>query len=341
MAAPWDWDATLTQFVEPYHAMSDTNAGPFWARDSISSTSGTQTHFVKIYNNIIARTLPTATNVSDWGYGSIFTSYGYMDPAATDDIFIDLGIDIYAPIIALSIRGNTIFGMANPVSMNTAGIARAFLFSDITGNDFIDFNVGIVKNDVEAQSWDMTIESNNFVADPFWKASTRTVTDGSWTGVSNSQGLGLSLLALKGITLRNNTFADMSRIGRVGTTDYATWNIQGNVALGQLASVAFSTSNLGVGSGLTGLGLDQLSYHDTQTDETNASYGLVETPPPLTISSVTPPAGPFYIIGHVVRRSTAPTVGATDHIGWVRITEGRAAVLGTDWALIDVTIAAS
>lgn len=283
---------------------------------------------VRVSNNHIARTLPTASKYSDYGYGQIFdrVSSGFVvDPAITSSNFQLHGIEIGGPVDGLQIQGNRISGTGT-------GLTAIRFFTDGSSN-LIDFNnvliqgniiqdcpgVGVGFSDVGSSAKNIFIQGNVFDLDPFFRAASHNA-DNTWTTAGSVLAIqaGTTILAA---FVTGNVFKHMGQPSDAAGSN--SWN-NDNFVFCDPAGDGDNASNKGVRSLSLFRGSIFVVY---DADPTSATFGQITTIP-LSDSSTMPTTGK-YVRGHVVNAPQSSLIS-----GWRRLTTGTGHVLNTDWVEI-------
>lgn len=350
VAAPRQWDATLGTIVPPYYAYPGMNAGALWSRDSQSALAGAPATGIIVSDNHFYRTLPLDSDFGDYGFGGLFTHYGFYEPAITFDSFCTYGVSFIGPMNNARVTGNLISGGLTRSGINLdPNTASTRAYDQVLIDDNIIEDVprcisrqradedSATDGTIATDTWGIVIRNNWLRCDPFLTMPTRTAATGAWASVSNIYGIGISLPGISGITVDSNIFQDMSRCIRANAgSELATWTLRGNIVRGGIQQIAFSTSNLGVGEGIDAP-QSAVIYQDTVTTVSSALYGAV-TATPLSEANASPGAGCFYRRGHFVPHSAPAIASGKVQTGWIRLTSGRGAVAGTDWTPVFQTI---
>jgi parallel beta-helix repeat protein len=339
---PEEWLPGSFEFVPPY---SDTftglQAGAMWARDAISGTAGYASAAIKVTNNVIMRTLPEVTNVSDWGFDEGYpTKYGFMNIAVTAADFAPFGLSINSQMRGLLVSGNTFRNqpLMTAINMNSSdAVQMEYQQAEIVDNDFYDVLIGIGKSGTGTFRWDMRIRGNRFDMDPFWQ-NTNRANDGGWAdpGATSDYNVGISLLNIIGTSVEDNTFRNCAIPFEAGTNWDRDNQFRGNQVFGFFDDEVWSTDNLGVAY-VYHARADQILYREIELDPTDANYGgSVNTNEPLTFTGAQPTTG-FYPRGYIVNRRNPSVSGGKILTGWIKILTNRAHVDGTDWEEMYVT----
>lgn len=283
-------------------------------------------HFVNVSNNVCTRTLEENVLYSTYGYGEMFTRYGYLDPLMTPATLSTtaIGITIGTGARYVHVVNNIINGMVGGILL-TATASTDFQQLRITGNTVADFSVyGLAAASGVTGGVSIAIEGNTFDGDPYHLNANRGA-NGTW--LASGSPLALLLQASTGHTIRGNIIKRVCRVMDLATSTNQALFLH-NFIEAQVAATGFSTSNVGVGNcPLSGPG-----FIYRIVDNNNASATYQNTLNNCFVENSAMPSTGTYVRGHFVANNT-PTIAAKI-IGWLRITTGASHVLGTDWLAV-------
>lgn len=277
-----------------------------------------------IEGNILGRTLPNATNFSNYGFGQFWTKNGFLDPAMTDD---ELQSSSSEAIVVtestrnLLISDNVIGGVFKCVRISDPASPNRNL--KISNNIFTDFTFSAIDCN-QAAYIEIEISNNLFDGDPFHVRSTRNA-NGTWA--SQTECRGIDLLGEGGI-IRDNIFKNVSSPGDLPNVDF----ISGNIAYCNPVSVGSNVSNGGIRAVPSPeQGWSYVIYDSNPTSGTFQTT-LNTTPEAATAQ----PTSGTWVAGQFVRNSNRSFSSGQLILGWQRVTTGSGHVPGTDWLTIRV-----
>lgn len=319
---PGGYDSTDAVFIYPWD-YDDTNTDD--TDYPVSPVSG-----VVISGNIIRRTLPTATNYSDYGYGTRLWQGAGLDPAITDaHLRMLTGIRFQSGtfknvIISKNIVEHSQYG----INMLAPTIDNNYDDFLITDNIFNDFLVGGVLIGSSTNTLRVDISSNLFNGD-IYRENANSNNDGTY--IASTVPKGIDIGDLKGIKIKDNTFRNVLRA--VGTNAQDSNYIKNNTLICEVLHTASGFHNTNKGIGLIDVAGKKYNYIEIDADPTSATYGALGNVQ-LAESNSMPAAG-TYVIGSFVKNSN-PSIDGSNMIifGWVRLTTGTGHVSGTDWAIV-------
>lgn len=311
-----------------------SNTGYFQAQNTDNTANASPGgYFLHIHHNILTRTLPAVSAISDWGFGSLWSgnqlSGSYTGAVAEADLNID-GIIFHSTIKHAIIESNIISTTGKKSIYFDVGSTPADrIFEDFTirGNKFSDFSeYGIFWPGSSLSTQDIRIVGNDFDADPRFVNANRGA-NGTWQASTTPIGIYAALLS--GTTIIQNEFKNLAICISEGGTAVNTK--LHNIFKCNPSTIGFSTSNEGIGTVIRSG--EQVKYIIEDGNPTSATFGKILST--TLFDSNTLPTTGKYVAGHVVH-CTNPTVGGTagsQYIitGWIRTTVGTGNVLNTDW----------
>ena len=178
---------------------------------------------ISVSDNVIARTLPDVAHYSDWGFGQLFASTGYVNPPIDVNSFRLAGLVLSSDMRNFIVADNIISGMVGgagiflTVPSTEVMTANMFLGGVIRGNIVKDCQFGVTTTfsgdlATPARSVEMLIESNYFDIDPYFRSSFRTSPiDGTWpsSGATSDFPCGINTQGWNGFVIRGNVFANV------------------------------------------------------------------------------------------------------------------------------------
>lgn len=334
---PGRYNSTLGRFSDTW----DTSGTiPLWGAENagpptdIASPGGQR---VVVSNNVIARTLPTASSYTNWGGGSYWNGFeGYLNPTVSDADFRKTGIHLWAGSRNVLIHSNIIVGFETAgiefqvTGSWTAGRKNAFRHVVITNNIIEKCGRGIHKDNATSggtfptdyDDWGLVVKYNLFNLDPLHKSSIRKAgtPNGSWVSDTTTLGRAINLMRLRGVTVEDNIYMNCYApfaYGRPSYQEHGTF--RNNLVICEPAALGFSTSNKGVAY-IERAG-PCITYRIHNCDPTNSDYPNMLNA--MLTSSASVPSSGIYVPGHEVLCE----VDTVDNAGrilklWRRVTLG-------------------
>lgn len=336
-AVPGFPDTATGSMILPY-GYYDTN--------NTSASTGDEPNpggwWLKICNNVVARTLPIGAQFNAANYGQLFNpnfvSGGFYDATLADTdlpiFLIDLRRGSFNDFL---ISGNSLQGTQTTNSASSAvhwyenvsgGDNLNINACKISNNSFIDCPRGAIKHSQSTlTTHDITIINNTFDCDPYLRNPSR-VAGNRWT--SSNDCAAISLGNVTNTKVIHNVFKNCSYTGINNSFAFS----YGNHVLLQIVGSGFNANNRGVAVCPYGPTSGELAVN-IQGDPTVANYQSISGGIPLLISGSMPTTG-TYVIGHVVQNlgnyTVLGTAGSQYTLqGWIRRTNGSNHVLNTDW----------
>jgi hypothetical protein len=302
----------------------------YWNEFGASTTrpSGANLGIV-IEGNTLIQTLGGLTNLSDAGYGELWTRTGFFDPATKGNIYFSgesvmesstiyhsVGISIASSVRGLNISNNYVGGFRRSISFDT-NIVRDNV--KILNNTFQRCRNGIIFSGSSDYTVDVQISGNTFDNDPYLEALDRSLS--AWTSLSDGNSSAISAIYVQGLKISNNIFKNCKDIlHKTASTSY------------------FLSNNFYVCDPVNARGIGVLLEQNNNTilwsdlDTTSSTYGNVISRG-LTESATIPTSG-YFTKGVFVKNSNQIVSGARIISGWLRLTNGNAHVSGTDWQIV-------
>lgn len=289
---------------------------------------------IDISGNILLRTLPAVTTVSQWGYpdsasglwvGNNGDGSGFFNGAIPDSALRFPGISLGPTLWDARVSDNIIRtgGLYSIFLTSTGTVSMDFNNLAIERNKCTDFTTAGIYLPNSATIHRIQIRSNDFDGDPLHTHSNRKTgpRDGSWLASGLPAGIYAQLPL--GFLAIDNTFRNLCVPIQQGGTTYG--NIRGSVVYCDPAADGFSTSNKGVGF-LPFVGPGGATVVIEECNPTSVNYGQIQNQTHTSRPSL--PINGKYAKGHVVWNSDTD---AGEYAGWVRLTYGTGHVLNTDW----------
>lgn len=280
---------------------------------------------VYVTGNVIARTLPAATNYTDWGFGQAFSPSGFVNPSVADASLRPLqGLFIDGNVRRAKVVGNTFANLTQGLAFSASGGnfgLDSVLVADNTFYDVLDSGV-YFQAPAAARTADIRISRNHFNLDPYFLSANRAAAaNGSFTADGAPYAMGGS--GYQGIVFTENT---LSNLGKVTSNAFDVSTVyRNNICRCNPSQVGFSTSNVGVGN-VPPPGLGQAWVHQIIDSNPKSATYLAVVNETLLTSNGLPTTGK-YVQGHFVQNTNYSLAIA----GYVRLTTGSAHVGGTDW----------
>jgi hypothetical protein len=290
---------------------------------------------ITVTDNTCSRTLPATDTYSGWGYGTMMTEYGLIDPPVADAAMRPIsGIIMSVNTPGARIESNSINNVGRGIVINDARTSTSQAAPVIKNNTIYDAIVyGIVGFGSGALATPEII-GNRINVDPYGMSPGRSGGAGGWSyayGEAKCLYWGYST----GLVLRDNIMENCYT-----TSISADWRMSGNIIrgtpfsslTGQLNS--WSSANLGVA--VAPLLAGDAWWYEYVTAQPNVgtpeSFGS-QAVPRVTYASAAPASG-WHAIGQIIW-STAPA--GCSCMGWVALTTGSGWVAGTDYKVIPLT----
>lgn len=171
-------------------------------------------HGLRIHGNVFIRTLPNVPSVDTWGFGQLLdrtVSGKWINSAITDDSFAKVCIRFVGSVYDCIISENIISGTTESYGIWFYGLDATYSGINLNNiklinNHFYDLtNVAVYFTTTYKKS-NVVIEGNTFDVDPFFRNPYHN-TDNSWNA-SGKSGTAIGGTDLKGVIMRNNTFAN-------------------------------------------------------------------------------------------------------------------------------------
>lgn len=313
--------------------LHDQSGGPSTAA---GEASGYCAYGVNVSNNIVLRTLPEATNYSDWSYGERFTRYGYDDPAVADANFADHGIYFRGQFDGAVVSGNEARGYISGSGIFLSGTAADMAYRNflISANNIKNCRDPLGTDAAVAHYQDITVIGNILDADPYRVQSERDKTTGDhgkWTDVTSSAPACIDFNHLRGVKVINNVLMNAANpwLLEGGAVEAIVHNtIRGNIGVVDFVNgtAASTTDAANRGLGRIHRAGPMITYEIRDLNPANYGTTYNQTRAGMLHVSSTIPTTGYYVIGHKCDRVAGGY--------WYRLTTGTAHVLSTDWVLV-------
>lgn len=307
--------------------------------DATGTTINVGAWAIKVYDNIIGRSLPTGVAVSTYSFGQILDRQGsvnppgYYDPTTTSTWFDVKGISAIGPIRALGVCGNTLTGggpdvTAIEISMDdTAGVREDCMIHNNTISDWP--GIGIDLSATNMLSTLFSVRGNSIDLDPLFRHSGHN-TDNTWVSNAATTAIKCGTAHLFGVA-NDNVFAHCGQI--IDAPTRLSWG-EDNAAIWQPnggSGLDGSATNRGIRYVPSSIKMIHTIYDG---DPTSATFKNITTQPQIQATAM--PSSGVYVYGHVTRANTPTVAGTTPNkyiaTGWMRLTTGSGHVLNTDWS---------
>lgn len=295
---------------------------------------------VEITDNILLRSLPAVTNVSEWGkapdglwVADNGDGTGFYNGAVTDAALAFYGIGIDAGLRDCRIERNHIrTGGVVAIEFRTAITADSRDFSGvrIVGNKVIDFSSIGIRLPQNATNHRILVQDNEIDADPLFKHSNRGA-NGTW--LAGTFPVGIQSDTSSGALIEGNHFRNLAvYVTGNATTKFITF--RDNYLYGTYAGLNFNVGNKGNGS-IPPTGARGWVLIAEDSDPASATYGHILSD--VSFAQSTIPTTGTYVRGHFVANTNPVQSAGKVLLGWTRLTSGSAHVLNTDWSALYAT----
>jgi len=289
---------------------------------------------INVKDNICSRTLPATDTYSGWGYGTMMSVYGLIDPPVPDAAMRPVsGIIISINTPGARIEGNSINNVGQGIVINDASTSTSQASPVIKNNtiyDAIKYGIAGFGSGAVASP---EISGNRINVDPYGVSPGRSGSTGAW---SNAYSEARCLLwGYSGdLTLRDNVMENCYT-----TAVSSAWLMSGNILRGSPFSTftaqldSWSSANQGIGvypplAGNAWWLANTTSNPAIGNPEAFGSSAFSR----VTYASAAPSSG-WHSIGQIIW-STDPA--GCSCMGWVALTTGSAWVAGTDYKVITI-----
>jgi len=314
-APPGQADTVTGAVIDPY---------PYWY-DNGTAEPQAGAYFININNNQTIRTLPLASNYSDWGYGDLFTRSGWIDPAidATALTATARGINLGGTsslIKDMIIQGHIAHGLSSGIFFQASTRYDNIL---IQGCEISDVAIGaFVCASGLTGNHNVTIRNNIIDCDPYLHSANRSASiDGGWQ--NTDQPSALYNQNAGGFNFFNN------EIRNAASVQFGSGSVlmRDNIGYCEPFAIGWNANNLGIGKILDPG--ERIWYTIEYSDPNVATFGQLKNTCPFDATSQ--PSSGNWVAGMFVRsRAIAPTASGYT-LGWYRVTTGSGNTSVTDW----------
>lgn len=302
----------------PYFYTNNTDAAPPAAGN----------WFINITGNICVRTLTPTAAYSNYGFGTRYGRGGPVDPAISA---VQLGSDAAQVLVSnhaqgLIIQGNQLWGGGYGVYLDGTSGSAYLSFRDtmVSNNKIGHFD----RNGVFVEGPGVVeVKGNLFDGDPLHVHAQR-LANGKWTNGTTHSAVrwdGCNLI------VHNNTIRNVQSLFTGASTDDCSW-LDNAICADPNTNNGYNADNIGVGffGALPRYGA-RMVIEDG--DPASATFGKIKNVC-VTASNSLPTTGK-YLTGTFVQNALPAVAGGagSQYVvqGWVRLTNGSAHVLNTDW----------
>lgn len=286
--------------------------------------------------NVVARTLPTVTaNYGDMGVGNTYTKTGFANLEMTPSEQNTRGLNLRNNVKNCLINANIFSGChRGGISFSLPSTNRNTAFRNIrvTENVFFDTRSesGITSNASTDFQLTLLIKDNTFDLDPTFSDPDREP-NGKWDLAGNSFPAGINAAFMRGVTIGGNVYRNCFRIFNTSANSIVHFAAEETLRC-QPVTIGTSANNIGIAV-CPAPARGQYTYIIEDCDPASVTFG--QTLNVMVRSSATMPASGYYVQGHFVSNTAAPTItNSKVLIGWLRLTTGSNHVLDTDWAAL-------
>lgn len=316
-----------------------TTADIIYDNIDLDTTNVTHSGNIVVSSNPIKRTLPVATNYSDWGYGLYFHDSGWIDPAVIVTNFktnaIVLNGDMENFVVNPIVSG---FRSGAGVYLNftqTTDTARVFSFRNgYIGSGVIRDCLNGVQHSRQFSAapaplinMDVTVDSLVIDLDPYHISVARTsASAGTWnTGASVAdRNMAIGVRNTQGIRASNNTIKNCFDPFYGEDTGFTLGFYSNNNLHCEPVSHLLNAGNIGIARPLPAG--PEVAHTIVKGAPSGGSFDQINNA--CLRSGTAVPTSGIYVIGHEF--SVNMTSGVTVD-RYRRATTGNAHVVGTDW----------
>lgn len=290
---------------------------------------------IRCCDNTIARTLPSGSTYSTWGYGQLFdrlTPNFFSNPVMTEAYFQTHGIILQVPSTGVQVNGNNISGMG----VGFAGVILAVVGSanrqDLASASFQNNmifdcpGIGILCTDLGSGTGakQLVLQNNTFDLDPYFRSPVHNANN-TFTGALDMPAILVANTI--GWLAGGNVFKNCST---TGIADNVLTESAPNIVYSDFVAAGDNANNKGVRN------LPAAAYNiivPINGDPTTSTFGQIANTVQMHTAAI--PSTGRYVAGHRVVKDFAAVAGAPGSqyvvTGWVRATTGSGHVLNTDW----------
>lgn len=316
-AIPSQFDYTNNVFVLP---------DSYWYQNNSSNYTGSDN--LHINNNIVAKTLPSVTDYSDWGFGLTYDDVGgFVDESFGSYTHMRTGSALRisnGASLRIKVSGNTFSGYGSGISFNSCSIINDVV---IEQNKFFRIRNFAIDDDNNTQKdVRLYVYRNQFNLDPYLEQiiDGNRNSDGSWGNTFNASTVCYNS-RMSGIVFKNNVL-------RNTRTSFSSSNLAeefNNTYILELKANTGLSGHKGTGT----VGSPQCSnYVYEDSDPTSATY--LEPFEGINGRAFTAqPTSGYFIQGQIIWNSQPL---ATEAMGWIRLKNGNSHVDGVDWETLTI-----
>ena len=282
---------------------------------------------------------------SSFGFGEMFSRWGWMDPYVSYHHWRANGINIGSDINGVLVTGNIVFGMVHSgIWLNNNHGA----YDPLTGVEDKQFhNILIADNIIRdcprgignafyasgavgPYHTTVTVKDNVIDCDPYFIDPARDGYDGTWAAAPaiGYKSIGIAARTMKGWVIDNNTISNCYNPVLYNSSLYTEHTVRGNILVCQPTATGYNASNKGIA--YVEAGGPGFIHRIVSSDPTDtANYRRVVNEP-VMVASAMPSSGTF-VEGHYVANSALTATYNQKLMGWLRVTTGTGNTLNTDW----------
>lgn len=275
-------EAPTTPSTDPWYA-GDQPWGAMHLQDQVGAddaASGFRGSGAIIGPNIVRRTLPTATNYSDWGRGRRFTRWGFDDPAVTDDEFAKNGIRFGGSFNGVTVHPGQISGFRDGagIYLSNANVDFRYRNFKIALGAVWDVRYGIDSDAGSTHHQDIDIFGVMFDVDPF-RVQPERAAGNKWSDTTGGAPCAVHLTHLRGCSVRGNIFKNCANMWALegGAVEFLKYNkVEGNIGHVDIpeAATTVTTDSAYRGIGRVPFAGKAISYLIFDLDPTSGSFGI-------------------------------------------------------------------
>ena len=313
----------------PYAATGATvSSYAYEDANSLTSPRGAGRH-IRVTNFQCVRTLETVTHYSDWGYGTMFTRNGFLDPAITEAEIgqgrgCQLGSSTGSALEDVHIDNGTFSGHDHAVYL-AGGDYKGILIGE--GVNCRNFKTGgFTINSGAVGKFENVIVRSRFNGDPERQHASRAVANpGQWQNISTP--IAINIDTISGLVLEGCHIMNVSTV----LSGSGAYFARGNLLYADPAATGYNAGNFGIGNCPIPSPCYDWWYVIQDGDPTSANFGTIKNY--CAQSATAQPSTGKYIKGMLIL-AKQPTVTASGLTrGWYRNITGTAHTTGAsgDW----------
>lgn len=282
---------------------------------------------------------------SSFGFGEMFSRWGWMDPYVSYHHWRANGINIGSDINGVLVKGNIVFGMVHSgIWLNSnhgaydplTGVEdKQFHNILIDGNIIRDCPRGVgnafyASGAVGPYHTTVTVKDNIIDCDPYFIDPARDGLDGTWAAAPGLgyKSIGIAARTMRGWVIDGNTISNCYNPILYNSALYTEHTVRGNILVCQPTATGYNASNKGIA--YVEAGGPGFLHRIVSSDPTDtANYRRIVNEP--TIAAAAMPSSGTFVEGHYVANSALTASYNQKLMGWLRITTGTGNTLDTDW----------